>query len=224
MPQNNNRSNLPNLERDNLSNNNISKTQKITSIILVIFGVFLIGFSFFQFKNKIVGPFRMENSENNNITQEEKINFHLAVLENMDTDEDSLSDYEELYIYNSSPYLEDTDSDGISDFEEIQRGSDPNCPEGEDCSISGSIQTPVDSVDNNEGYTDTFEENQNNSNTTGSIEDNLVDTITTGEVDVSVLRELMLANGFEKEELDQISDEDLEMMYIQSISEQGQEE
>ncbi|MDA3803047.1 MAG: hypothetical protein PF488_04135 [Patescibacteria group bacterium] len=212
MPQNNNRSNFSNLEKK-------SKTQKIASILLVVFGVFLIGFSISQFRDKIVSPFRLETSEMNKITQDEKINFHLAVLQNMDTDEDGLSDYEEIYVYDISPYLEDTDSDELSDYAEIQRGSDPNCPEGEDCSVIGSIQTPVD---NNEEFTDVYDNNENSVNTGDNMEGALVETISTGEVDVTVLRELMLSNGFNKEELDQISDEDLKMIYLEAITKQSE--
>lgn len=50
-----------------------------------------------------------------------------------DTDRDGLSDYAELNIYHTSPYLADTDSDGIPDAIEIAQGSDPNCPKGQTC-------------------------------------------------------------------------------------------
>ncbi len=50
-----------------------------------------------------------------------------------DTDRDGLSDYAELTIYKSSPYLADTDSDGIPDAIEIGQGTDPNCPNGQNC-------------------------------------------------------------------------------------------
>lgn len=54
-------------------------------------------------------------------------------LKLQDSDEDGLTDFEELRIYGSSPFIADTDSDGISDFEEIQLGQDPNCPQGTNC-------------------------------------------------------------------------------------------
>lgn len=220
LPDNYQTKDSSNKNRD-FSNNKNLKTQKIASLFLVIFGVFLISFSFFQLNNKIRDPFKLENSNNNEITQEEKINFHLAVLENMDTDKDGLSDYEEIYVYDISPYLEDTDSDGLSDFEEIQRGSDPNCTEGEDCSIIGNIQT---TIDENKEYTDVYDNNDVEITGDKTIDDALVDTIISGEVNVAVLRELMLANGFSQEELDQITDEDLEMIYIQSVVSQSESE
>lgn len=50
-----------------------------------------------------------------------------------DTDRDGLSDYAELYLYRTSPYLADSDSDGQPDSIEIAQGSDPNCPSGQNC-------------------------------------------------------------------------------------------
>ena len=57
----------------------------------------------------------------------------LAALQTKDTDSDSLSDYDELYIYNTSPYLKDTDSDSYDDKTEVTSGNDPNCPSGQTC-------------------------------------------------------------------------------------------
>ena len=50
-----------------------------------------------------------------------------------DTDQDGLMDVAELQAYHTSPFLSDSDSDGLSDGEELQKGTDPNCPEGKDC-------------------------------------------------------------------------------------------
>ncbi|KKW36917.1 MAG: Ig domain-containing protein [Candidatus Giovannonibacteria bacterium GW2011_GWA2_53_7] len=50
-----------------------------------------------------------------------------------DTDEDGVNDYDEIYVYRTSPYLVDSDSDGVSDAQEIRLGKNPTCPEGERC-------------------------------------------------------------------------------------------
>ena len=59
----------------------------------------------------------------------------LAELKISDTDEDGLSDYQELYQYNTSMFLKDTDSDGIPDNVEVQSGDDPLCPMGQSCNL-----------------------------------------------------------------------------------------
>ncbi|MFA5644169.1 MAG: hypothetical protein WC928_01425 [Patescibacteria group bacterium] len=50
----------------------------------------------------------------------------LELLKNIDTDLDILSDYDEIYVHNTDPYVKDTDVDGLSDYDEIIIfGTDP---------------------------------------------------------------------------------------------------
>jgi hypothetical protein len=49
----------------------------------------------------------------------------LLGLEYMDTDDDGLTDWEELYIYKTNPYNPDTDGDGYSDGDEVKNGYNP---------------------------------------------------------------------------------------------------
>ncbi len=66
----------------------------------------------------------------------------LTRLQAKDTDEDGLSDYDELYRLKTSPYLQDSDSDGVKDADEVNRGGDPNCPEGKSCTGLVTTVTP----------------------------------------------------------------------------------
>lgn len=65
-------------------------------------------------------------------------------LREQDSDQDGLTDYQELRVYGSSPFIADSDSDGISDADEIRNQSDPNCPEGTNCQSSIFFE-PIDS-------------------------------------------------------------------------------
>ena len=69
-----------------------------------------------------------------------------GVIENLnnlkDTDNDGLSDYEERYVYGTSPYLADTDSDGISDYDEILAGQEPLCA-GDTCNLEDETNLNV---------------------------------------------------------------------------------
>lgn len=67
----------------------------------------------------------------------------IAALKAKDTDGDGLSDYDELYVYHTSPYIKDTDSDGIPDGVEVKNGTDPNCPQGQDCGVPAPINGSV---------------------------------------------------------------------------------
>lgn len=49
-------------------------------------------------------------------------------LNDADTDDDGLTDLDELYLYRSDPTDVDTDGDGYEDGEEIRHGYDPNGP------------------------------------------------------------------------------------------------
>jgi hypothetical protein len=56
--------------------------------------------------------------------QEEKINSE-EELKSMDSDEDGLSDFEEINIYSTDPNNPDTDGDTYSDGDEVENGYDP---------------------------------------------------------------------------------------------------
>jgi len=47
-------------------------------------------------------------------------------LKTLDTDNDGVEDYHELFVLYTNPYYNDTDNDGIGDWEENLSGSDPN--------------------------------------------------------------------------------------------------
>lgn len=66
-------------------------------------------------------------------TQEQTRLQELADLQKLDSDGDTLSDFDEQYVYYTSAYLADTDSDGIADNVEVDSATDPTCGEGKEC-------------------------------------------------------------------------------------------
>ena len=60
-------------------------------------------------------------------------------LKTKDTDSDGLSDYDELNVYGTSPYLKDSDGDSYSDKIEIDSNNDPNCPKGTECRTGQTV-------------------------------------------------------------------------------------
>lgn len=107
--------------------------QKVGFVLLLIFGVIAIALGGLQLRNTIYGPFviELDNSEQADI--ERLFSDEESRLQQIDTDNDGLNDFEELSFYETSPYLPDSDSDGIDDAEEVAAGTDPNCPIGQDC-------------------------------------------------------------------------------------------
>ncbi|MGI6347658.1 MAG: hypothetical protein ACOXZ1_00470 [Patescibacteria group bacterium] len=64
-------------------------------------------------------------SSEENILEEEEVEEVIA-----DSDNDGLSDDDEIYVYGTNPYIIDTDGDGLSDFDEIMIfGTDPLNPD-----------------------------------------------------------------------------------------------
>jgi hypothetical protein len=59
-------------------------------------------------------------------------------LRAQDSDQDGLTDYEELRVYGTSPFIADTDSDKIADADEVKAGGDPNCPVGKNCTLANA--------------------------------------------------------------------------------------
>jgi hypothetical protein len=123
-----------NRSRDELVKQTLSKKQKFALAGLTVFGILLVSFWAIDLNDRIRAPLLPKVADNNqsaqnSLTDEEKI-------KNQDTDGDGLSDWNELNIYHTSPYLSDSDSDGISDSAEIKNNTDPNCPQGKVCNIT----------------------------------------------------------------------------------------
>ncbi|MFA6272392.1 MAG: hypothetical protein WC693_04815 [Patescibacteria group bacterium] len=110
----------------------------------IIFGaVLFIGFSamilgVFQITGTIKAPLSGDNSDStdNSLVNSTSEDVQLVFLKGKDTDQDGLNDYDELNIYETSPYLADSDGDNITDKDELDSGSDPNCPKGKTCVIT----------------------------------------------------------------------------------------
>ncbi len=109
-------------------------TTKLVIGLIVIFGVVCLGIGGWILKANVTDPFKIDLTQSgiSNVLVNDDSQLKEA-LKLKDTDADGLNDYQEVYTYNTSPYLRDTDSDGIPDGTEISQGKDPNCAEGETC-------------------------------------------------------------------------------------------
>ncbi|MBN2853937.1 hypothetical protein JXK06_00140 [Patescibacteria group bacterium] len=203
------------LSKENSLEEKTTKTRKLVIFIFTIVGVFLLFLSFQQLKNNIYDPFSFAKQPTENLSTAEADVLSSYVLQTTDTDGDELSDYDELYIYSSSPFLTDTDSDGITDYDEVINGSDPLCAEGQDCD---GLSDPSFVV--SPDLSELTEVNANASSTVPVEDLAIVEDIISGQADPAFLRNLLLTNGFSEEELNGISDEDLQAAYFEVVSEQ----
>lgn len=220
----------------------LEKNQKIAIGILVVFGILVFVFWFAQFKKNISSPFYNNSGDESVIASSTEEVLNNEELKSKDTDQDGISDYDELNIYKTSPYLADSDSDGIADSEEIKKGTDPNCPAGQNCFSSGVVNsstTPSDllnsqSQNNNQTTTTNQIVNQlnvsnqiNQSSQTAasqSADTNMVNSqiqsVLAGGAKASELRQMLIGAGMDKTILDKISDADLAKTYQDALNSQ----
>lgn len=79
---------------------------------------------------------------------------HGTLLNKSDTDEDGLSDGEEVHTYNTSATTADTDADGLRDALEIQHGTDPTDPDTDGDGLSDGEEVHEYGTDPTEPDTD----------------------------------------------------------------------
>ncbi|MFA4942905.1 MAG: hypothetical protein WC564_04680 [Patescibacteria group bacterium] len=191
--------------------NALSQQQKVSLISLGAFTVLVMIFGVLQFRYNLYSPF--EYSRNIVATQktvDTPLDKNNTDLTKMDSDDDGLNDFDEINIYNTSPYLEDSDSDGFSDKDEILNSTDPNCPAGQVCAL---ISAPVDSTPDTPSSLDGAASGITQ-------EEQTAKDMLSGKSDPAVLRKLLLDNGMAQADLDKISDEELVASYQESLKNQ----
>jgi hypothetical protein len=152
-------------------------------------------------RGKLLNAINNANADSYLSNTNEGIN--LAELQTKDTDNDSLTDFEELYVHNTSPYLADSDSDTVTDPDELAAGTNPNCPETQACTYGPSEGTSTTTSAQN-AFADLDPTKLG------------IDT-TTGTVDPAVLREKLLEYGISKDVLDKTDDATLLELFNQTL-------
>ncbi len=202
----------------------LNSAQKAGFVSLLIFALLTVSFSFLHLRNTVYGRFVIQPKT----TDLQLGEYDETVrLQSIDTDKDTLSDYDELYMYSTSPYLPDTDSDKRADATEIAEGTDPLCPEGTVCTDEefGSgvavSTTPASPLLEGAGTPDEILLNSQIGGTgNGAIDPEAVTAILK---DTKKLRELILNTGkISKEDLDRIDDVTLQKMAEEMIKEYQQ--
>lgn len=121
----------------------------------------------------------------------------LLGLRQKDSDQDTLSDYDEINLYGTSPYLSDTDSDGITDVKEIQVNSDPTCGKGGNC--FRSLNTVLDA-------------------SAGQDKSQSQSLYIDSQAQLKQLRKALSLSGMSEEELAALNDQDLVLAYQAALA------
>lgn len=204
----------------------IGKSQKIAAIFLAFFAVFIVIIWALQFKQSLTGPLAPATSQKNtNIGSSVTEADSEAALKTKDTDRDGLTDWDELNIYLTSPYLEDSDSDGFSDRQEIESGNDPNCPEGRDCyglsGLEADKTTPEENSANAnlDSLADMLNLGADTEAGQGSTDTQDLEALLGADMNAATLRQMLIEGGIDKAMLDQVSDEELLKSFYEVIEE-----
>lgn len=122
----------------------LNREQKTGLGMVLTFGSLALVFGVFYMWKHIASPFVVSYVGPKFLTGDQKQEQQMETLKKEDTDADGLNDYNELYVYKTSPYLKDTDSDGAEDGVEITQGGDPNCAPNMPCAtIALDAVSPV---------------------------------------------------------------------------------
>lgn len=186
--------------------------QKAAVIFLAIFGVTAVILWIMQFRSGLVI---------NKPTPQQQPQAQQVDLQKQDTDQDGLSDYDELYFYNTSPYIEDTDSDGISDKSEIDAGQDPNCPTGQNCFASSEFSSQSDGSSKSNNMPKAQVPNTQASQTFSPDQEQIMNVLS-GQADADILRQFLGSAGMSSEMLEGISDEQLLEIYKSTATVEGE--
>jgi hypothetical protein len=193
----------------------LSSEQKAAFALLMFLGLGGVYFGSRSFGANLMRPIQAQIAEfysgEGFLTQEKRESEALEASKVTDTDGDGLVDYDELYVYQTSPYLTDSDSDGYDDEQEVFSGNDPNCPMGRKCGVivtSEGANTNRSDLDGLlEGAGTSVEEL-----TSGQIQFDSIGDIEAffAQMTLDQVRSALLTSGMSQDELDLVDDETLE--------------
>ena len=206
----------------------LSSEQKAAFILLLFLGLGGLFLGFKSFGANIRRPFEIQFAKMASVapeylTIEEEEAKEMQAMKERDTDEDGLTDYDETFVYKTSPYLADTDSDGFDDKTEIFSGNDPNCPVDKDCAAlvdtaqaAGNLQAvefelPEPIIPAGLLF---------NTSPTANLQFDSVDEIKDYFLQLSPeeLRAALLSSGMSQEQIDQIDDHTLRDILVDAMS------
>lgn len=193
------------------------REQKAGFVFISVTGILAIILGGLYIVRHVGSPFDLEYQGPQLFSTEEQLQRELEKQQTTDTDGDGLSDYDELYVLKTSPYLFDTDGDGYSDLEEWESDMDPTCAEGTNC-VSSSVTNPYSQNDTTFDFLEDAEQQRLDDPSQTAVDPQAV-LEEIQNLNSEQIRELLIAAGATEEELSALTDEQLQELYQQVILE-----
>lgn len=175
-----------------------SPEHRVGAWVLLAVGILGMGLGVYHWRSRIANAFVVNVGQFKTVEEIEREK--IEATKGKDTDSDGISDFDESYVFKTSPYLDDSDSDGLKDKDELAAGSDPNCPVGHECgpaaaTAAGATATTTAEVPSDEVIKDLLDPS------------------------AAEIRELLVQSGVSREEVDKIDDVTLKQLYAQALLE-----
>ncbi|MDA2921728.1 thrombospondin type 3 repeat-containing protein [Patescibacteria group bacterium AH-259-L07] len=205
----------------------VEKQNRRLVLFLTIFSVFIFVVGYFQFRHAIYAPFGGVSKEQTS----QQIEQELSTLVLQDVDKDGLTDFDEQFVYSTSPYIADTDSDAYSDKEEVDAGSNPLDPKSTPYAVrkESGIQTQKEGPASAEASAST----KVSADKTAGKEEILEKVFPAPEIieeptqifkenlTGQEIRDLLIQSGIDKDIVDKMDDKTLIKLYNETIQETG---
>ena len=188
---------MPDEQTAGVEKRSLTAEQKTGFVLLLIFAALGLSLGFLQIRNTMLAPFAL----NSNIPASVKDQINdVDGLRYRDTDSDGLSDYDETYTYDTSPYLFDTYGYGKSDRMVVEGGL-ARCPNaGKNCTDAGTSLGATTVTETPAGI--------------GAPPPDFSKIIG----DPSEIRRLLAESGMQREILDKLSDQELLSMVAEVMT------
>ena len=190
------------------SKKHLTREERVAFGFIAACGVGAVIFGGLSFFSNVKKPFLISYTGPRYVTSAEKESEQTALQRISDTDEDGISDYDELNIFSTSPYIADSDSDGKSDGSEILAGDDPNCAAGKTCASTELIKSGVDSVFLNA-------QAPKEADTVAPTLEDAVGALQ--QLSVEEVRQMLEGSGVDVSTLSNLSDEEVMQLYQEAL-------
>lgn len=187
----------------------LSREQKAGFVFVIICGLCALVLGGQYLWTHLAEPFSISYTGPRFLTGSEEEAARIAEQRRIDTDLDTVNDYDELYIYKTSPYLEDSDSDGLADGAEIAAGQDPNCAPDAPCADANN--EAIDLAGGSEQFDDQEAE-------LAARQQALTQALTElYTLPVEEVRSLLVESGADPAQVEAMTDEEVSTMYQQIL-------